>query len=100
MCEIADVVHHDGDTSQAARAPTSRRWPFIEMHIPGLHDLEKLQAREPPRQIKTHVTANFFAKQVGTLLISAPFAKLLHCFLTNDRTEIFHIFRDLKCPLL
>ena len=70
MCEIADVVHHDGDTSKAARAPTSRRWPFIEMHVPGLHDLEKLQAREPPRQIKTHVTANFFAKQVGTLLIS------------------------------
>ena len=65
MCEVADVVHHDGDTKMAARAPITTRWPYIEMDLPTMHCMEILKATESPRQIKTHMDASFFSKQVG-----------------------------------
>lgn len=65
MQEVLSIICAGGNTTAMQQTPLDDRFPFLEMCLPGkISEYDVIQNRDPPRLIKTHLSAEFFQRQV------------------------------------
>ncbi|XP_068103273.1 uncharacterized protein [Hyperolius riggenbachi] len=64
MCEVVDLILHDGDLQMSQRGPISSRVFMLEFYAPGLlpNQAALLQSVPSPRVIKTHLPVSLLPK--------------------------------------